>query len=922
MTKARFAQSGATTAPGIGGVRGRVFAAVVLPSLAAAVTCVLLHAHAHLGVLATALRQDIETAAERAREPLAKAVLDDDPGTIESHLAELVAHPAVARATYRGGSDPANLTVNAATNAEPSTAERLGVGMASLMGMTEGSLPAINLQMGGVAEESNTAGQRSGYVHLKPSRPELGRRFLMGLLPALLVIPLALVVALLTAGLISARLLGYLERLRGHVASLGEEDLSRRLPEKGPGVIRELESVTNRMAGQLQQRQHTLRRQIRDTTTELRQTLKSVEVQNTELDDARKRAQEANQVKSEFLANVSHEIRTPINGIVGFADLLYNTPLDAEQADYVNTIRESCTNLLTIVNDILDFSKIEAGKLVIDNIAFDLRDSVEEVLSLLAPAAYGKSLELVHFIYDDVPLKLFGDPIRLRQVLTNLVHNAIKFTPSGQIVVRVMLEDEDDETAEVRVTVSDTGIGLSEDNQAKLFKAFSQGDTSMTRRFGGAGLGLIISRKLLEQMGGEIGLDSEPDRGSNFWFTARLQKQPNVESGEAFEPSNPLSDARALVFDEQPLSRLALGHLVRRWGLEVMETDSRERFINFAQTPGYWDVLIVGFTRHDLSARVPQAVLSQLRHTDAPLVVMASTVDRNELRSLYQRGAATCLPKAVRRQTVYRELCRIIAPDSAAASPQPAGVVAEEVAPRQTGKRILAVDDNEINLKLVSHIAQRAGAEVTEARDGNEAIQACRERRFDIVLMDIHMPGLSGEDAARQIQRLHSSESTPTTIGLTANAMPGERERLLRAGMDECLIKPITEEQLRAALASGGDRSTETRDEPHTGDKNNSDSAPRPDVRSMLVSELPQHRRRIRRAYRDNDPAELKEAVHKLHGGVAVCDLPELRSACQHLEERIHAGDNVAIPGAMRDLADAIDRVLAEQEAGTSAVEA
>jgi two-component system sensor histidine kinase BarA len=342
-----------------------------------------------------------------------------------------------------------------------------------------------------------------------------------------------------------------------------------------------------------------------------------------------------------------------------------------------------------------------------------------------------------------------------------------------------------------------------------------------------------------------------------------------------------------------------------------METESRERFVNFAQTPGYWDVLIVGFTRHDLSARVPQAVLSQLRHTDAPLVVMASTVDRNELRSLYQRGAATCLPKAVRRQTVYRELCRIVAPDSAAASTQTGGVVAEAAAPRQTGKRILAVDDNEINLKLVSHIAQRAGAEVTEVRDGKEAIQACREQRFDIVLMDIHMPGLSGEDASRQIQRLHDTGRSPTVIGLTANAMPGERERLLRAGMDECLIKPITEAQLREALTDDQSDPDPAVGEASADAERSSDGVPgRPDVTRMLVAELPQHRQRIRRAYRENDPAELREAVHKLHGGVAVCDLPDLRQACQDLEERIHAGDSVAIPRAMRALIDAIEAVL------------
>ncbi len=890
------------------GVRGRLYTAILVPTGLILCIGLVLYGWAQLGVLALSLRQDIAAYARETAPSLAPALEQADRPRIQSHLRELIERPDIASAELRAaGASQAIADASGGRNAYRDFAAWLATAL------DRHSVAAHGVSVD-VADGRASGGQAlPTTLTLKPAPAELGHRFMAAMMPAVVLAAFALLVALAMTVWVSRGLITRLERLKIHLASLANEDIGRRLHEDGRGLIGEIEATTNRTAESLQHRQQTLRRQIHDTTAELRQTLKSVEVQNSELDDARRRAQEANKVKSEFLANVSHEIRTPINGIVGFADLLYHTSLDVEQADYVSTIRESCTNLLTIVNDILDFSKIEAGKLVIDNIAFDLRDSVEEVLSLLAPAAYGKRLELVHFIYDDVPLKLFGDPIRIRQVLTNLVHNAIKFTPSGRIVVRVMLEEDYGDVAELMVSVADTGIGLSEADQDKLFTAFSQGDTSMTRRFGGAGLGLIISSKLLEQMGGEIGLTSESNSGATFWFTMRLQKQPIVEANTSTEAeTNPLAAAHALVLDEQPLSRLALGHLVRSWGLDVLETESRERFVNFAQTPGYWDVLIVGFTRQDLSARVPEAVLSQLRHTDAPLVVMASTVDRNELRSLYHRGAAACLPKAVRRQTVYRELCRIVAPESAPTTPRSTEELTHTTPDPRVGQRILAVDDNDINLKLVSHIAQRTGAEVVEARDGQEAINACRYQRFDLILMDIHMPGLSGEDAAARIQQLHERGAIPRVVGLTANAMPGERERLLEAGLDECLIKPITEDKLQSAMQAAN-AAPGSVPQPLEGSEA---SAPdeRPDVKTMLIADLPQHRQRIRRAYRENDLEALGEAVHKLHGGVAVCHLPQLRAACQHLEERIHDRDTVAVPGAMKQVTDAIESLMAQQQ--------
>ncbi|HSH27969.1 MAG TPA: ATP-binding protein, partial [Wenzhouxiangella sp.] len=605
-----------------------------------------------------------------------------------------------------------------------------------------------------------------------------------------------------------------------------------------------------------------------------------------------------------------HEIRTPINGIVGFADLLQHSPLDAEQRDYVNTIKESCSNLLTIVNDILDFSKIEAGKLIIDNVAFNLRDSVEEVLSLLAPTAYSKSLELIHLIYADVPLKLYGDPIRIRQLLTNLVHNAIKFTPSGRVVVRAMLEEETEADAVLRITVTDTGIGLTKDDQAKLFRAFSQADTSLTRRFGGTGLGLIICKKLIEQMGGSIGLDSEPEKGSTFWFTLRCQKQRRARRG-APTLRNPLAGKRVLLFDQEPLSRLATRHLLESWDMALTEIEDWDALLSVTSGGGRWDAIVVGLSRDELNSRVVQSHIPRIRALDVPLLAMASTVDRDELRTLYQRGVSICLPKAVRRKTMFREMSRLIAPESSrppGATPRENPAIANQ-SPARPEIHVLVVDDNEINRKLVTAIAERYGAGVSEAADGRQAVEACRRRSYDVVFMDIHMPGMSGEAAADEIRRVTSKGHRPRIVALTANALPGERDRLLQSGMDECLIKPVSEEEVARAL--GGTGKTVP-----TGTERAADPDLRREMQRMLIDELPEHRRAIRHAYRRNRPDELRERVHKLHGAVSVCQIPSLKEACQRLETAIMQDDQSAVPGGFDQLMREIGNLLDDQKPG------
>ena len=768
-------------------------------------------------------------------------------------------------------------------------------------------------------------------------------------------------------------------KLTEAIQELEKGHLTTRIPETFGGEIGTLQHGFNTMASALQQAHDELQDKVEHATCELRETLEAVEIQNLELDEARKKALEASQVKSEFLANMSHEIRTPINGILGFTDLLGHTRLSAEQKDYVNTIKDSGANLLAIINDILDFSKIEAGKLVIDSVAFDLRDSVEEVLSLLAPAAFGKNLELVHLIYRDVPFRLYGDPIRIRQVLTNMVHNAIKFTPVGRVIVRVMLDEENDKEVLLRITVSDTGIGLSETNQKKLFNAFSQADTSTTRRFGGAGLGLVISKKLVEQRGGTVGLESAPDKGSTFWFTLRLIKQKTAEQA-ASGKETALNGKRVLLLDEMPLSRLALRHMFEAWEMEVIETDNKQSFLSSLSNREKWDLAVLGLSRAEITSQSLNQIFNRVKKFNVPLVALPNTVDRAELRALYDMGACVSLPKTTRRQTILREIHRAITAPLEESEFYPheadSSVVFKPVAAAPASRnplRVLVVDDNRINRKLATTLAIKQGAAVTEVENGLEAVRKCEAEWFDVVLMDIHMPVMGGEEATQRIRELYSGKRQPGIIALTANAQPEERDKLINSGMDDCLVKPITDDRLatilkkyahlnegseffpavengvtssatnssvgaptskiatpdsgastapsatshEATTAMSGETSGATATSPTFTATAASESASAADSLSdelfaMLLAELPTHAEQIRLHFEDGNFPSLQESVHKLNGAASVCQMGSLRERADQLETALRHKSMGSIPDTYEALIAEIDRLLGQ----------
>lgn len=585
---------------------------------------------------------------------------------------------------------------------------------------------------------------------------------------------IVLIIGLILSGIFAVRLMHDVTKpitnMKNVVDKIRRGHLDVRIEGTLHGELDDLKKGINAMAMSLSEYHVEMQHSIDQATSDLRETLEQLEIQNVELDIAKKRAQEAARIKSEFLANMSHELRTPLNGVIGFTRQMLKTQMTNSQKDYLQTIEKSANNLLNIINDILDFSKLEAGKLALENIPFEFQDALEEVISLQATTAHEKGLELTLKVDSTIPAGLVGDPLRIQQILTNLMGNSIKFTEHGNIDISVEMRAQHEDYVELQFMVRDTGIGISERQQAQLFQAFSQADASISRRYGGTGLGLVITQKLVNQMDGEISLTSRLHQGSTFWFTLRLH-QTDMPMSSSFLELDTLQDKSLLLIEPNRQAASVLQHFLDECGIKVVyrsgvtQESQQYDFVLYNLSPGQ------EINRSELHEN-----LGALKTISHHLIVGVPSTEIALADELMKDFAVLSITKPISRKKLLNALLthrpvtfkELSTPDSIDRLPL----------------TVMAVDDNPANLKLITALLKERVANVISCKSGMDAVQEATQRHFDIILMDIQMPHMDGVAASEKIRATDINSQTPI-IAVTAHAMSGERDRLLKAGMDD-----------------------------------------------------------------------------------------------------------------------------------------
>ncbi|MCF7707695.1 MAG: PAS domain-containing protein, partial [Verrucomicrobia bacterium] len=673
--------------------------------------------------------------------------------------------------------------------------------------------------------------------------------------------------------------------------------------------------------------------------------LKKVE---KELEVTRDAALESARLKSEFLANMSHEIRTPMNTIIGMTGLLIDTQLNEEQKDFANTVRSSADALLNIINDILDFSKIEAGKLMFESIDFNFLELVESSVELVATRAQSKEIELACWVHHEIPIGLRGDPGRIRQVLTNLLTNAVKFTNHGEVVIRAAKEKETKKDITIRIEVKDTGAGISKKAQALLFQPFTQADGSMTRKYGGTGLGLAISKQLVEMMNGEIGAESEPGQGSTFWFTIKLEKQPESATTPKIEAAKEsLAGLRVLIVDDNATNRQILHHQISGWRMRSGYASNGKEALTIlrdeAKSGFPYDLAILDMQMPEMDGlTLAKEIRRNPVTSDLKIIILTSLGQRINRQLVRELGINAVLMKPVKQSKLFDCLADTMvesllpATEHKAPEESQSSQATLEAHPKAKKVRILLAEDNIVNQKVSLRQLRKLGYTADAVANGIEVIQAISSIPYDIILMDCQMPEMDGYDATRRIRQIEneaSSEGRPCQhhyiIALTANALQGDREKCLASGMNDYISKPVQIADLQISLyravsaTSPRDEQPADPEQPAAEEVLDSNALaglrelripgepdPLVELVDLFLEDAPKKLERIKTSLKSNDTKTLTIAAHSLKGSSSNLGARKLSSLCAELENQAKANNTVESPALIDKIEIEFDRVV------------